>query len=105
MTDFVYLFRASSAGREAAMGTHERAQQSLQTWRAWIAELEANGHLKDPGQPLDPGGRVVRGAPLSVTDGPFVEAKDLILGFIVVSASDIDEAVALAARCPMVIGG
>ena len=107
MSEFVYLFRASDAGRRAAMGTPEQAQRSLETWRAWIQELEANGHLKDPGQPLDPGGAVVRGpaAAVTVTDGPYVEAKDMVLGFIVVEARDIDEAVELAHGCPIVQGG
>ncbi len=80
MSEFVYLFRASLAGRREAMGTPERAQRSLQAWLAWIRELEAKGHLKDPGQPLEPEGRVVRGPEKVVTDGPYVEAKDRARG-------------------------
>ena len=104
MSEFVFLFRASAAERHEAMGTPERAQQSLQTWLAWIRELEANGHLKDRGQPLDPAGKVVRGKQRTVTDGPYAEAKDLVLGFIVVEARDLEHAVELARGCPMVEG-
>ena len=53
MSEFVLLFRSTPEGRRAAMGTPERAQQSLQTWLAWIRRLEAQGHLKSRGQPLD----------------------------------------------------
>jgi hypothetical protein len=105
MSEFVYLFRASLAGRREAMGTPERAQRSLQAWLAWIRELEAKGHLKDPGQPLEPEGRVVRGPEKVVTDGPYIEAKDLVLGFIVIEARDLAQAVTLAGGCPMVEGG
>ena len=105
MSEFVYLFRATPEARNAAMGTPESAQKSLQVWPEWIRSLEANGHLKHPGQPLATTGRVVRGPQLTVTDGPFVEAKDLVLGFIVVEARDLDEAVRLAGGCPMVNGG
>ena len=84
MSEFVYLFRTSDEERREAMGTPERAQRSMQAWLAWIRELEANGHLKNPGQPLESAGRVVRGKKKVVTDGPYVEAKDLVLGFIVV---------------------
>ena len=42
------------------MGTPEARRQSMQTWLAWIRELEAKGHLKNPGQPLEPTGKVVR---------------------------------------------
>lgn len=104
MSEFVYLFRSTEAGRNAALGTPERAQQSLQSWLAWIRDLEARGHLKNPGQPLDTSGTVVRGKNREVTDGPYVE-KDLVLGFIVVEARDMAQAVELAGGCPMVEGG
>lgn len=104
MRDFVFLFRTSEAQTRQAMGTPERAQQSMQAWLRWIRELEAGGHLKDPGQPLERGGKVVRGSDKLVTDGPYTEAKDIVLGFVVVSARDHDQAVQLAGGCPMLEG-
>ena len=50
MSQFVYLFRTNEAAQREHMGTPERAQQSMQAWLSWIRDLEANGHLKDPGQ-------------------------------------------------------
>lgn len=105
MSQFVLLFRATAAEQREAMGTPERAQKSMQAWLAWIRDLEANGHMKERGQPLEPTGKVVRGKDRVVTDGPFAEAKDLVLGFIVIEARDMAEAVELSGRCPMVIGG
>lgn len=105
MSEFVYLFRASMAERREALGTPERAQQSMQAWLSWIRDLETKGHLKNPGQPLDPEGKVVRGPKKVVTDGPYVEAKDLVLGFIVVEARDMAHAVELSVGCPMLDGG
>lgn len=105
MSEFVYLFRATEADQREAMGTPDRAQRSMQAWLAWMRELEAKGHLKDPGQPLDRTGKVVRGKEKLVTDGPYVEAKDLVLGFIVVEARDLAEAAELSAGCPIVQGG
>lgn len=105
MSDFVYLFRATEAGQQAAMGTPEAAQRSMQAWLAWMRDLEAKGHLKNPGQPLEPAGKVVRGQKRVVTDGPYVEAKDLVLGFIVVEARDLEQAVELSTGCPIVEGG
>jgi hypothetical protein len=105
MSEFVLLFRASEPERREAMGTPERAQKSLQAWLAWIRSLEAKGHLKAPGQPLEPTGKVVRGKKKVVTDGPYAEAKDVVLGFIVVEARDMAEAVELSSGCPMLEGG
>jgi hypothetical protein len=103
MSEFVFLFRASEADRRENMGTPERAQKSMQAWLAWIRDLEAKGHLKSPGQPLDTTGKLVRSKRV-VTDGPFAEAKDLVLGFMVVEARDLAEAVELSHGCPILQG-
>jgi hypothetical protein len=105
MSEFVLLFRSGEADYREAMGTPERAQKSMQAWVEWIRDLEVKGHLKDPGLPLERTGKVVRGDSKVVTDGPYAEAKDLVLGFIVVEAQDLAQATELAARCPIVHGG
>ena len=105
MSEFVYLFRIGEPEQRQAMGTPEQAEQSMRRWMAWMHELESKGHLKERGQPLDRSGKVVRGAQRTVTDGPFIEVKDMVAGFIVVRARDVDEAAALAAGCPMLEGG
>ncbi|MFL5496697.1 MAG: YciI family protein [Gemmatimonadales bacterium] len=42
----------------------------------------------------------VRSGKTRVTDGPFTETKELVAGFYLVEARDMDEAVQLAARIP-----
>ena len=103
MSEFVYLFRSTPEGQQEALGTPERAQRTLESYMAWIRELEAGGHLKQRGQPLERTGAVVSAA--TVTDGPYVEAKDMVLGFIVVEARDLAHAAQLATGCPIVHGG
>ena len=105
MSEFVFLLRTGTQQVEAAMGTPERAAQSMQRWLAWLRELEAKGQLAAPGQPLAMAGRVVRGANGVITDGPYAEAKDLVLGFIVIEARDLDEAAQIARGCPIAQGG
>ena len=100
MSDFVYLFRIGEAAQRDAMGTPERAQKSMQRWMEWMGKLEADGHLKDRGQPLDRAGKVVRGKQRTVTDGPYVEAKEIIVSFTIIQADDYDAALAIARACP-----
>jgi len=104
MSQFVYLYRMDPAARMQAM-TAERAQQSMQRWMTWLQELDAKGHLKDRGQPLENGGKVVRGQQKTVTDGPYLETKDLVGGFTLVEASTIDQAVELSRGCPVLDSG
>jgi hypothetical protein len=105
MSQFLYLYRNSDTARQETMGTPEQAQQSMQRWMAWMRELEAKGHLKDRGQPLERTGKVIRGQQKTVTDGPYTEAKDLVGGFTIVEARDIDQAVELSRGCPIFEGG
>ena len=104
MSDFVYLFRIGESERREAMGTPERAQQSMQAWLAWIRDLESKGHLKSRGEPLENAGKVVRGKQKVITDGPFVEVKDLVAGFMLIEARDLAQAAELASGCPMLQG-
>jgi hypothetical protein len=104
MSDFVLLFRTNFAEQREHMGTPEAAQKSMASWLDWVRTLEAGGHLKDPGQPLDMGGTVLKGKKRVVTDGPFTEAKDVVAGFMVISARDLAHAQELARGCPMLEG-
>jgi hypothetical protein len=61
MSEFVYLFRATEADRQKAMGDPEQARRSMAVWMAWLRDLEAKGKLKDQGRPLNPTGRLMRG--------------------------------------------
>lgn len=42
-----------------------------------------------------------RGGKVSVTDGPFAETKEQLLGFLVIEAADLDEALAIAGAVPL----
>ena len=102
MSEFVFLFRSSEEDRRQNMGTPERAQKAIQAWIGWLRDLESKGKMKSYGKPLEPGGKVVRRG--AVTDGPFAETKDIVLGFIIVEAKDLAEAARIAEGCPFVAG-
>jgi hypothetical protein len=44
----------------------------------------------------------VRNGKLSVIDGPFAETKEQLLGFILIDATDLNDAVRAASKIPMV---
>jgi hypothetical protein len=104
MNEYILLFRIGAAEQREAMGTPEKAQQRMQSWLAWMRDLEAKGNLKNAGQPLDQAGKVVRGRARTVTDGPFVEVKDLVAGFTIIQAHDLNHAVELSRGCPILEG-
>ena len=73
----------------------------MQKWLAWMKDLTASGNLKDPGQPLEAEGKVVKGRGRAVTDGPFAEAKDLVGGYTLIEADSLAHAAQLASGCPI----
>lgn len=83
----------------------EQMQQQMQRWMAWMKELGASGHIKDMGHPLEREGRVVKGKPGAVTDGPYAEVKDVIGGYTLVTAKDLAEAAELSKGCPIFHAG
>ena len=97
MAKFMYLFRNSPTAYRTM--SPEQMQQIMKMWTDWKDTLEKNGHLKQLGERLDGSGKVVRAK--GVTDGPYVEVKDSIQGFMVVEANDMDQAVELASQCPI----
>lgn len=96
MNEFVFLYRGGETGRSP-----ERAQQMMQKWMDWFRELAEKGHVRDRGQPLDRAGKLVSGSSKKVTDGPFAEAKDVIGGYSLILAKDLDEAAELSTGCPI----
>ena len=96
MTEFLYIYRGGETPTSPAEG-----QKEMQLWMAWMKELGEKGHLKAVGSPLERTGKLVSGKNKVVSDGPFAEAKDLIGGYTLVMAKDIDEAAELSKGCPI----
>lgn len=95
MPNFLYIFRGAGMSKQSP----QEMQQQMQKWGAWIQQLQRDGHFK-AGEPLETGGKVVRGKRKAVTDGPYAEAKDLVGGFLLIEAANLDEATELSRGCP-----
>src|SRR5215470_17761962 len=99
MTNYMYLFRRNETVVQSMSA--EQMQQTMKKWMSWIETLKTSGHIKQLGERLDGTGKVVRGKTKAVTDGPYIEVKDSVGGFMLVEARDADQAVELAKGCPI----
>ena len=104
MADFMYLFWNKDGKSRMDKASPEEIQRIMQKWMAWMEPLKKAGHLKDGGAPLESTGKVVHGGKKTVTDGPYAEAKDVVGGYIIVSAKDLNEATELSKGCPVLEG-
>jgi hypothetical protein len=96
---FTYVGEQGVAEWEA-MSAEERAAY-VALHQAWF---RTHGEHVRGGEELAPpiSGRTIRRrrGTLSSTDGPFIETKELLGGFIVLEAADLDAALAMAADWP-----
>ncbi|MCE2733509.1 MAG: YciI family protein [Cyclobacteriaceae bacterium] len=100
MKDFMLIFRNSVKEQENFMSqSPEEMDKEMQLWQQWMEKLAANGSGGE-GNPLTPDGKVIRGTKHFVTDGPFVEGKDLVGGYMIIKAKDLEHATHLSLDCP-----
>lgn len=78
----------------------EQMQAMFAKWSAWKEKFKDN--IVDWGDKLKSGGKIVSGA--GVSDGPFVESKEIIGGFMIVSAESLDAAITIAREMPAMPG-
>ena len=80
-----------------------QADEMMRNCLAHADELRQDGHLIESQmlEGTDTARSVrVRNGRLSATDGPFAEAKEVLGGFNLIEASDMDEALRIAAEFP-----
>ena len=81
--------------------------EAVAAMTAYNAELTKAGVLLslDGLHPSAKGARITgRGGKVTVTDGPFTEAKEIIGGYWLIDVASRDEAIEWARRCPAIQG-
>lgn len=101
MRDFMFLYRLPAPTANQPAESPQQMQERMQRWTAWFKDLESRGALKNIGAALESTGSLVKDKKVTVTDGPFAEAKDIIGGYSIVAAKDLAQASELANDCPV----
>jgi hypothetical protein len=94
MAKFLFIYRESTESRPQP--SPEEMQALAGAWQKWMQKFSAA--ILPGGDGLKHSGRVVKGG--LVTDGPYVEAKEIMVSFTVIQAADYEAAVAIARECP-----
>lgn len=102
MTEFMMIFR--SEPQNAEKPSPEQMQNSIKSWQDWIGGIAAQGKFVSTNA-LGSNGQTVSANGM-VTDGPYVEVKERVGGYIIVKADDMEDAVKLSKGCPVLsLGG
>jgi hypothetical protein len=97
MEKFMFIFQGGMSSDTKQ--SPEDMQAHMGKWMAWIDKLSKDGKYV-AGEPLLPGGKLISGTNKKVTDGPYTEGKEVVGGFFIINAADLNEAVTIAKDCP-----
>lgn len=97
-------------GNESEMATADPAvmNEMYRQFGSFTQEIIQSGNYKGGNelQPISTATTIrIRDGKRLVTDGPFAETKEQLGGYYLIEASDLDEAIAIAARIPSVTMG
>src|SRR5262245_17307645 len=96
MPKYLCLQRSLPGGEAGGQKPSPAQMQAMyEKFNEWREKFQSN--LVDLGGRLG-AGRVA--LPDPAPDGPFVEVKELVGGYMIVSAADLDEAIQVARECP-----
>ena len=94
MAKFLFIHREPTEKR--AKPSPEEMQALQAAWYTWMQKFSSA--IVPGGDGLKRTGRLLKAG--LVTEGPYVEAKEVIVSFGVIQADDYDAAVAIARACP-----
>ncbi len=98
MKEFLLVYRADY--KTYPKGSPEEMQAVTQKWMNWVAGIAAQQKLADRGNRLINSGKVLKSDGL-ISDGPYTEIKESIMGYSLVKAFTLEEATKLADDCPI----
>ena len=102
MKEFMMIFRTEKNDRPKP--SPEEMQAMVKKWQDWIGGIASQDRFVATNA-LGFEGKTVH-AEGPITDGPYAEVKEIVGGYIIVKANNLDEAVELSNGCPTLeIGG
>jgi hypothetical protein len=96
MKDFMLIFKGPDYSQTGLSA--EETQVQMGKWFAWVEKLQKQ-NIYGGGHALHPTGKTVTDVG-TITDGPFAETKELVGGYFIVKAKDLDAAVKLTDDFP-----
>lgn len=98
MKQFLMLIRTEGDHLEEL--SVDEQKNHVQKVRGYIGKLMQGGRLKYA-QPLEMEGTIITSTKGKLKDGPFNETKEVIAGYFLIEANDLQEAIAIAKQNPV----
>jgi hypothetical protein len=103
MKNYILIFRMDIT-TPGAQPSPEQMKEYMLQWTNWIGMIDAKGQLAEGGNHFSPVGRVLKPGGVITKKPYFAEDMTSVAGYILVNAKNLDEAVLLAEKCPVLEG-
>lgn len=101
MDEYLILMRLDLLTK-GAQPSPEQLQVYMKQYQDWVGSIMAKNKFIG-GKGLSTEGKVIKPNNM-ITDGPFVEIKESLAGFIMIKADSMEEALEFAKTCPILNG-
>ncbi|MBS1535084.1 MAG: hypothetical protein JST78_08400 [Bacteroidetes bacterium] len=98
MEKFMFIFRGGNTHISTA--NSQAAMEIIKMWDNWMQGLADKGILAG-GDALQVSGKHVNGSKKIVSDGLYAEGNEMVGGYLIVNAKDINDAVEISKGCPI----
>lgn len=97
MKEFMMIFRIE---KSASIENWSAVQmlEVMMAWQSWISDIAIQGNYVVTNRLLPEGKTIKPG--LVVTDGPYLDAEEILGGYLIVKAHSLEEAVEMGKHCP-----
>jgi hypothetical protein len=102
MKEFLLIFRNVAPTGDAVLSP-EQLKDISKPWIDWMGGMAAQNKLASQGNRLSFDGATVKAD--GITDGPYAEIKEIILGYSIVKTDTLEDANELAKGCPVLLAG
>jgi hypothetical protein len=99
MNEFLFLFRSEEKNIKTL--SPDEMQEYISKWALWTRKLNDSGKLKHGDKLSWTEAKIFTDFGNVVTDVPYLESNEVIIGYMVIVAKDIKDASEIAKECPI----
>lgn len=103
MKEFALIFRMDIL-TPGAQPSPQQMEIYMQDWMNWINNISQQGQLATGGNHFSPVNAAVLRSNQQTTPGPYASNKESIAGYILILANDLQGAIEIAEKCPILNG-
>jgi len=101
MEKFMFIIREDLKKMQSI--SEKERQDNIPAMLKWAESIAEGGNYL-AGEPLTPQGRYIRKDEV-LSDGPFIESKEGVSGYMIITAENLEQASGIAQICPLVLRG